>query len=197
MSKHVAMTPRSIKEDSSWNKRSTPHPYNSNVEMVGVIGASITVEIVSFAAIVEPIPKTYPTWSTRSPGSHKANAPTLVDSGSDVDEFVTSYKFVAFSWVIPDDPYGPTKPGIPWIPCGPAGPIGPCGPCGPWVPVWLSLLSFLSSFLSSNLLNLQNSTEDTKKPSKGPVLHSYFLSWLDIGYKSYLHICHILEPLLY
>jgi hypothetical protein len=45
----------------------------------------------------------------------------------------------------------------------------------------LSLVSFLSiSFLSSNLLNLQNSTEDTKKPSNGPVLHSYFLS--SVGY---------------
>ena len=44
---------------------------------------------------------------------------------------------------------------------------------GPCVPVLLYLISFLS--LSSNLLNLQNSTELTKKPSNGPVLHSYFL----------------------
>jgi hypothetical protein len=37
----------------------------------------------------------------------------------------------------------------------------------------------LSSFLSSNLI-LQNSTELTKNPSNGPVLHSYFLS--SVGY---------------
>ena len=52
--------------------------------------------------------------------------------------------------------------------------LGPGGPC---VIVLLSLISFLSS-LSSNLFNLQNSTELTKKPSKGPVLHSYFLSYV-------------------
>jgi hypothetical protein len=49
------------------------------------------------------------------------------------------------------------------------------------VPVLLSLsrISFLSLSLS-NLLNLQNSTELTKNPSNGPVLHSYFLS--SVGY---------------
>jgi hypothetical protein len=36
------------------------------------------------------------------------------------------------------------------------------------------LLSFLSSM--SNFTCLQNSTQLTKKPSNGPVLHSYFLS---------------------
>ena len=75
-------------------------------------------------------------WSTRSPGSHKANPPTLVNLGSDVDEFVTSYTFVAFSWVIPDGHCGPTQPGIPWIPCGPCVAV-----------ILLTLLSFLS-FLS-------------------------------------------------
>jgi hypothetical protein len=32
----------------------------------------------------------------------------------------------------------------------------------------------------SNLIWLQNSTEPTKKPSNGPILHSYFLS--SVGY---------------
>src|SRR5918993_4515845 len=67
-----------------------------------------------------------------------------------------------------------------WVPLAPGGPCGPCGPGGPCGPVLLSSLSL--SFLSSlsNLIFLQNSTEDTKKPSKGPVLHSYFLS--SVGY---------------
>jgi hypothetical protein len=55
-------------------------------------------------------------------------------------------------------------------------PCGPAGPGGPWVSVLLSLLSFLSS----NLTCLQNSTELTKNPSNGPVLHSYYLS--SVGY---------------
>jgi hypothetical protein len=38
----------------------------------------------------------------------------------------------------------------------------------------------LLSFLSSNLTSLQNSTELTKNPSSGPVLHSYLLS--SVGY---------------
>jgi hypothetical protein len=77
-------------------------------------------------------------------------------------------------------PGGPWSPGVPGRPCGPVapvvplapdGPCGPGGPCGPTLP---------SRFLSSNLTCLQNSTELTKKPSKGPVLHSYFLS--SVGY---------------
>ena len=64
----------------------------------------------------------------------------------------------------PVAPVEPVAPGGPWIPCGPCGPGGPC------VPVLLLSLSLLS-FLSSNLTCLQNSTEDTKKPSNGPVLH--------------------------
>ena len=71
----------------------------------------------------------------------------------------------------------PGVPGIPWVPlapAGPAGPTGPCGPGGPCVPVLLSSLSLSLSFLSC--FTSQNSTELTKKPSKGPVLHSYFLS---------------------
>jgi hypothetical protein len=72
--------------------------------------------------------------------------------------------------VAPGGPCGPVAPGGP---CGPVAPGGPCGPDGPCVPVLLSLTSFLSSLLS-NLPCLQNSTELTKKPSKGPVLHSYF-----------------------
>ncbi len=43
------------------------------------------------------------------------------------------------------------------------------------VTVLLSL-SLSWPFLSSNLPCLQNSTELTKKPSNGPVLHSYLLS---------------------
>src|SRR5918994_1711983 len=70
----------------------------------------------------------------------------------------------------PGGPWVPLNPGGPWVPLNPAGPCGPGGPCGP---VLLSL-----SFLSSNFLCFasQNSTELTKKPSNGPVLHSYFLS---------------------
>ena len=45
------------------------------------------------------------------------------------------------------------------------------GPCEPGEPTLPSL-----SFLSSNLTCLQNSTEDTKKPSGGPVLHSYLFT---------------------
>ena len=82
-------------------------------------------------------------------------------------------------------PAGPCRP---WIPCGPAGPcvpfvpLNPRGPCSPLVPLVPGgpggpygpiLVTFL---LSSNLTGLQNSTELTKKPSNGPVLHSYFLS---------------------
>ena len=69
---------------------------------------------------------------------------------------------------IPGGPCGPVAPGAP---AGPGRPCGPAGPGGPCVPVLLSLTSFLS--LSSNLTCLQNSTEETKKPSNGPVLHSY------------------------
>ena len=58
-------------------------------------------------------------------------------------------------------------------------PLTPGGPCGPGEPCAPVLLSLSLSFLSSNLLSCfasPNSTELTKKPSKGPVLHSYFLS---------------------
>src|SRR5687767_12592493 len=74
--------------------------------------------------------------------------------------------------LVPLAPGGPCAPLAPGGPCAPLAPGGPCGPCGPCVPVVLSLLW---SFLSSNLTCLQNSTELTKKPSNGPVLHSYFL----------------------
>ena len=94
-----------------------------------------------------------------SPGSHKAGTKATVPPGTAGPlEFWTKYTFVAFSWVRPDGPCWPVRPGTP---CGPGGPGGPC------VPV---LLSFRSSSLL-NLLNLQNSTEPTKKPSNGPVLH--------------------------
>ena len=64
------------------------------------------------------------------------------------------------------------------VPLTPLVPLIPGGPCGPGTvlfapagPVWLSLLlSFLSLSLS-NLTCLQNSTELTKKPSNGSVLH--------------------------
>ena len=89
---------------------------------------------------------------------------------------------------VPAGPAGPARPvlplfpGGPCVPVSPGGPGGPCGPAGPGGPcVPVILLSFLSlSFLSSNLMCLQNSTELTKNPSKGPVLHSYFLS--SVGY---------------
>ena len=67
-------------------------------------------------------------------------------------------------------PCGPSGPETPCGPCGPETPCGPCGPagpCGPCLPVLL--LSLLLSFLSSSNLNLQYSTEPTKKPSNGPV----------------------------
>src|SRR5687768_1233268 len=82
----------------------------------------------------------------------------------------------------PGGPWVPLTPGGPWVPLtpgGPCGPIGPCGPAGPGGPCGPVLLSLsLLSFLSSNFLCFasQNSTELTKKPSNGPVLHSYFLS---------------------
>src|SRR5215204_7656639 len=68
-------------------------------------------------------------------------------------------------------PLAPAGPAGPCGPCGPAGPIGPCGPGGPCGPVLLSLSLSLNLCFAS-----QNSTELTKKPSNGPVLHSYFLS---------------------
>ena len=96
--------------------------------------------------------------------------------------------------IAPVNPLSPWEPGAPGGPCGPVWPpAGPGGPCGPCVPV--ILLSFLSSLLSSNLICLQNSTELTKNPSNGPVLHWYLLSSVGIDYKSYLYICHILGHL--
>jgi hypothetical protein len=82
---------------------------------------------------------------------------------------------------------GPTGPGT--VLFAPAGPGGPCGPGRPCVPVLLSLISFLSSL--PNLLCLQNSTEPTKNPSNGPVLHSYFLSSLDRNYNYRHNSCPI------
>ena len=79
----------------------------------------------------------------------------------------------------PCDPAGPWTPLVPLVPLIPGGPWGPCWPGGPWVPVLL--LSFLSL---SNLTCLQNSTELTKNPSSGPVLHSYLFT--SVGYVLYL-----------
>ena len=134
------------------------------------IGWSTNVIIVAFSPSSVP-KRLYPPFYTTSPGSHKAGTKATVPPGTTGPlEFWTKYTFVAFSWVIPDGPCGPTKPGIPWIPCGP---IGPC------VPVRL-LLTLLWSFFSSNLISLQNSTELTKKPSKGPFWHSYL--FMLVGY---------------
>jgi len=112
---------------------------------------------------------------TVSPGSQKTVVVPPVLLGISVTLENTWYTLLEFNCVIPA---GPGIPCNPWIPCGPAGPAGPAGPC---VPVLLSLsrISFLSLSLSY-LLNLQNSTELTKNPSNGPVLHSYFLS--SVGY---------------
>jgi hypothetical protein len=135
---------------------------------------------------------------TVSPGSHIKRRPAPVPGGIGITSEASSYALLEFSRVIPEAPAGPIGPCIPWIPCGPVapvapvGPIAPCGPAGPAGPTLVSLWSFLSS----NLICLQNSTELTKKPSNGPVLHSYFYRRLDIGYKNYLYICHILELLL-
>ena len=90
----------------------------------------------------------------------------------------------------------PEAPGVPCVPLNPGGPCGPCGPCGPWAPsspsvpsapggpcgpcVPVRLLLSLSLSLSLSNLNLQNSTEDTKNPSNGPVQHSYLFS--SVGY---------------
>ena len=94
-------------------------------------------------------------------------------------EFV--YKFVSFNVVIPFCPVAPVAP---------VAPVEPgTEPCGPMdlqlhllVLVDPEFLFYYLSFLSSlsNLIDLQNSTEPTKKPSNGPVLHSYFLS--SVGY---------------
>ena len=93
------------------------------------------------------------------------------------------------SWVIPGGPcapsvplnplgpcvpFGPIWPWTPWGPVAPVAPVAPVGPGGPCGPILISLL------LSLNLTCLQNSTELTKKPSNGPVWHSYFLS--SVGY---------------
>ena len=86
-----------------------------------------------------------------------------------------------------DGAQGPPGPqGLPGFngiqgPQGPPGFNGTQGPPGPSVPVWLSIIFFLSFFSLSNLRCLQNSTEETKNPSNGPVLHSYFLS--SVGYE--------------
>ena len=58
------------------------------------------------------------------------------------------------------------------------------------------IISNFSIIIEFNM-NLQNSTELTKNPSNGPVLHSYFLSSVGYWLYNYLHNCHILEPLLY
>jgi hypothetical protein len=77
---------------------------------------------------------------------------------------------------VPLTSFVPFTPLIPFAPDAPGWPFVPAGPCSPGVPCVFVLLS-LSSFLSSNL-NLQNSPEFTKNPSNGPVLHSYFLSYI-------------------
>ena len=88
----------------------------------------------------------------------------------------TTYAFEALT--TPEDPGGPCVPLNPLGPCGP-GPVlsAPAGPGGPAGALWAYFIIFL---LSSLNLNLQNSTELTKNPSNGPVLHSYFLS--SVGY---------------
>jgi hypothetical protein len=80
----------------------------------------------------------------------------------------------------------------PVAPVEPGGPCIPCGPGGPCVPV--ILLSFLSSLSLSNFTCLQNSTELTKKPSNGPVLHSYLFTLVDTYYmcSHHQHKHHIL-----
>ena len=77
------------------------------------------------------------------------------------------------SMFVPLTSFVPFTPLIPFAPDAPGWPFAPARPCSPGVPCLFLQLS-LSSFLSSNL-NLQNSTELTKNPSNGPVLHSYFL----------------------
>ena len=60
--------------------------------------------------------------------------------------------------------------GSPLGPCGPGGPGGPGGPCGPFPFYYLYIFPIIE------FKCLQNSTELTKKPSNGPVLHSYLFS---------------------
>ena len=94
MLKHNATTLTVIDEEGSSKSIITAHPapYVGNR-----IGISVNVEIVSFAAILEPS-RVYPPLSTWSPGSQKANAPIPpVSPGSEVDEFLTTYTFVVFS----------------------------------------------------------------------------------------------------
>jgi hypothetical protein len=66
------------------------------------------------------------------------------------------------SWVILS---GPGRPLVQLTPSNQSAPGGRCIPCEPGGPC-----------LPSPIFNLQNSTKLTKKPSNGPVLHSYFLS---------------------
>ena len=126
----------------------------------------------------------HPPFMAKSPESQNALDILKVVELLEVWFPFTRYALVVFIWVIPDGPCAPLIPllpgwpCIPWIPWGPVAPVAPGGPGGPWVPVWL--LSLLLSFLSSNLTCLQNSTELTKNPSNGPVLHSYFLSSVGI-----------------
>ena len=151
--------------------------------------------------------------------------PSNTSPGSQIEIEVASDPGIEALWLIPpnttytlsgDIILGPGIPCVPLIPLVPLNPLrllwalyslfalwAPVAPVAPvvtlvepCVPVLLSLLtSFLSSFLSSNLLNLQNSTELTKKPSNGvSYIHIFCRRW-GIGYNYHRHSSP--EPLLY
>jgi hypothetical protein len=118
-------------------------------------GDSIYTSISCWLAITEP-PST-----TTSPGSQVAFE--IVTNWDIFVLVVAWYNNAGSIWL------GPIRPCISCGPCGSVAPVAPVvplipgGPCGP-------ILLSPWSFLSSKLLNLQNSTELTKKPSNGPVL---------------------------
>lgn len=117
----------------------------------------------------------------KSPGSQSTLDLTVPPNGAAFTSGpVSRYKFVPFRKVIPEGPTVPLSPVAPGGPCGPCAPVAPLVPLTPGGPCGPTLVSLWSFLLSSNLICLQNSTELTKNPSKGPVLHSYFLS--SVGY---------------
>ena len=174
LSKHHAVTSSRAEDEATPNRISVL--YSSPFSVSPLANSSV---LKRSCVLNPPLIK-------KSPSSHIAVA--LIIFAIIVPLAWTIYTFVPLmSWVIPGvpcRPYVPLNPRSPCMPCAPVSPCGPCGPCGPCIPVLLlSLISFLSSSLS-NLLNLQNSTEPTKKPSKGPVLHSYL--FISVGYWLYI-----------
>lgn len=179
LSKHHAVTSSRAEDEATPNRISVL--YSSPFSVSPLANSSV---LKKSCVLNPPLIK-------KSPSSHIAVA--LIIFAIIVPLAWTEYTLVPLmSWVIPGVSCRPCVPLNPRSPCMPCAPISPCGPADLLAQEGLVglvflfcdyLISFLSSSLS-NLLNLQNSTEPTKKPSKGPVLHSYL--FISVGYCLYI-----------